>query len=182
MVIHPEDQKQLQFLLKEYLGHKPVRAAAGGAERQDSSLAGVRAAASAWVAIHDAARPLFSAELLSRVYDAARQTGAAIPTLPVVDSLRLVDAEQLITNNFSRENLHSVQTPQCFRRDLALKALEQACAQKEYFTDDAGAVLAMSGVRAKAIPGERLNLKVTTQQDLELAEIFLAHKKSSRVK
>lgn len=174
IVVHPEDRQHLENKVLSSLSvKKRIHVVEGGAQRQDSSLSGVRATTSSWVAVHDAARPLFSSQLLDRVYRAAQEAQAAIPTLPVTESLRLVSKESLITTDVNRENLHLVQTPQCFARELLLRSLEQVCAERRYFTDEAGAVLAISGVRAKAVPGERANLKITLPEDLEWAEALL---------
>jgi 2-C-methyl-D-erythritol 4-phosphate cytidylyltransferase len=180
VVVHPEDRRHLEDEILSNLSiQKRIHVAEGGAERQDSSLSGVRATTSPWVAVHDAARPLFTPQILDRVYRAAQEAQAAIPTLLVSDSLRFVSKESLITTDVNRENLHLVQTPQCFERGLLLRSLEQVCAERKYFSDEAGAVLAISGVRARAVPGERANLKITLPEDLEWAEALLKIKSRS---
>ncbi len=167
VVIHPDDTERARHVLKVF--EKPVRVVYGGAQRQDSALAGVRAASGDFVLVHDAARPLVSLGLIERVIAAMKTHGAAVPALPVADSLKRV-SEDLITADIDRAEIFSAQTPQGFERKLLLEALERACAQGRYFTDEASVLLAMSNVRAKIVPGEVQNLKITTEADLRLAE------------
>ena len=167
VVIHPDDTERARHVLKVF--EKPVRVVYGGAQRQDSALAGVRAASGDFVLVHDAARPLVSLGLIERVIAAMKTHGAAVPALPVTDSLKRV-SEDLIIADIDRAELFSAQTPQGFERKLLLEALERACAQGRYFTDEASVLLAMSNVRAKVVPGEVQNIKITTEADLRLAE------------
>jgi len=174
VVIHSEDRPLLQSnVLDAYSFEKELRVVLGGEHRQDSSLAGVQATRSRWVAVHDGARPFVSLQLLEAVFEAARTHRAALPTLPIQETVKSVDSERLIAGEVSREMLSFAQTPQCFERELLQRSLEAAHQQKRYFTDEAGAVLAMSGVRAKIVPGEGQNIKITTPWDLQLAEALL---------
>ena len=150
----------------------------GGRERQDSARAGVEALAAEepeLVLIHDGARPFFSEELLERLIEAAREHGAAVPALPVEETIRLGDEEGFAAGELERERLYRVQTPQCFLYGLLREALATAHEQGRYFTDDAGAV-AMLGHKIKLIPGEETNIKITTPLDLKLAELLLKSK------
>ena len=144
----------------------------GGAERQDSALAGVQASEAHWLFIHDAARPFFPPELLAKLFGAAREYHAAIPTLPVVDSLRRVDANELIAEDVDRNGVHIVQTPQCYERSVLLEALEAAHEQGKYFTDEAAAVLNLVQISAKAVEGSYANFKITSAWDFHLAELI----------
>ena len=118
------------------------------------------------VLVHDAARPFPSSTLIRRVVEGARRFGACAPVLPVVDTLRYATAEGfLLPASVDRRGLLQMQTPQGFRRDVLLHALEAA---KGEITDDAEAVLAL-GREVFAVPGEGTNLKVTTLEDLVLA-------------
>ncbi|MCL6642511.1 MAG: 2-C-methyl-D-erythritol 4-phosphate cytidylyltransferase [Candidatus Bipolaricaulota bacterium] len=170
VVIHPDDTERARNILQAL--EKPVRVVYGGAQRQDSALAGVRAASGDFVLVHDAARPLVSLGLIERVIAAMKTHGAAVPALPVADSLKRV-SEDLIISDIDRAELFSAQTPQGCERKLLLEALERACAQGRYFTDEASVLLAMSNVRAKIVPGEAQNIKITTEADLQLAERLL---------
>ncbi len=173
VVIHPEDRPLLRKILDAFSFEKKIQVTLGGEHRQDSSHAGVRAVRSKWVAVHDGARPLFSLELLKAVFDAARAYRAAVPALRVHETVKSIDSKGFAVGEVDREMLYLAQTPQCFERDLLGYALDEAHKQGRYFTDEAGAVSAMSGVRAKIVPGEAQNIKITTPWDLKLAEAIL---------
>lgn len=170
VVIHPDDIERARGVLKAL--EKPVKIVFGGAQRQESALAGVRATSGEFVLVHDAARPLVSRKLIERVIAAMETHGAAVPALPVADSIKRV-FEDFIVSDVDRAGLFYAQTPQGFPRKLLLEALERACAQGRSFTDEASALLALSNVRAKVVPGEAQNIKITTEADLRLAERLL---------
>lgn len=145
-----------------------VRVVAGGAERRDSSLAGVAAATGDVVLVHDAARPLVSLELIERVLEGARRYGACTPAIPVVDTLRRVDARGFAApGDIARDGLVRVQTPQGFRRVL-LEAALRAWPPGVPLTDDAAAALS-AGIRVAVVDGDESNMKITVPRDLELA-------------
>jgi 2-C-methyl-D-erythritol 4-phosphate cytidylyltransferase len=154
-----------------YRFQKEFKIAPGGRERQDSALAGVRALSRSTdlALVHDGARPFFSDNLLAKLVEAAAECGAAVPGLPVKETIRSFDDGGGSSGELDRGRLFQTQTPQCFSYELLRRSLEEATAQGKYFTDDAGAVAAISGVRAKLIPGEERNIKITTPFDLELA-------------
>ncbi len=146
----------------------PVRIVAGGAERHDSSLAGVAAATGDIVLVHDAARPFPSRGLIDRVIEGALRYGACIPAIPVVDTLRRVDASDFATAELvDRAGLVRVQTPQGFRAGLLREALE-AWSGGTPPTDDAAAVLAY-GASVATVAGDIWNIKITAPADLDLA-------------
>lgn len=149
----------------------PIRVVTGGRRRRDSSLAGVEAAEGEIVLIHDAARPLVSAELIGRVLAATERHGAAVPVLSVVDTLRYVEDGFLRPEVVPRAGLVAMQTPQGFRRDLLLPAL-RAC--DEDLPDDAAALLSR-GIPVAAVPGDPRNIKITYPEDLALASLLLRH-------
>jgi len=154
----------------------PMTVVPGGSSRQESVLRGLEAAA-AWspelVLVHDGARPLVSAGLVRRVIDAAARWGAAVPALPVHESLRGVDSRQRIHRLVEREGLQLVQTPEGFAFDLVLEAARRAAAAGEE-ADDTVALVRRAGHEVRVVPGERRNLKITGPGDLELAEALLA--------
>jgi 2-C-methyl-D-erythritol 4-phosphate cytidylyltransferase len=106
---------------------------------------------------------------LERLIEAASRWGAAVPAVPVKETIRGFDEAGFAELELDRGRLFQVQTPQCFSYQLLRRSLEEATAQGRYFTDDAGAVAAISGVRAKLVPGEEQNIKITTPFDLHLA-------------
>jgi 2-C-methyl-D-erythritol 4-phosphate cytidylyltransferase len=166
-----EEERLEREVLARYPLGREVRVALGGQERQDSALAGVRALSEGLelVLVHDGARPFFSEELLERLIEAASRWGAAVPAVPVKETIRGFDEAGFAELELDRGRLFQVQTPQCFSYQLLRRSLEEATAQGRYFTDDAGAVAAISGVRAKLVPGEEQNIKITTPFDLHLA-------------
>jgi 2-C-methyl-D-erythritol 4-phosphate cytidylyltransferase len=153
------------------LGLRDVVLCEGGATRGDSVRAGLRRLDPEieLVAVHDAARPLASAALLRSVVAAARVHGAAVPALPVPDTLSRLDMAGFVQQAVERANLASAQTPQVARRDW----LEAALASAPEATDEASA-LVLAGYPVATTPGERHNLKLTWPDDLPLAEALLA--------
>lgn len=120
------------------------------------------------VAIHDAVRPLVSKDTIARCFESATKKGSAIPTIPVVDTIRRTTPD----GNFSipRHELEAVQTPQCFKANLIKEAYNTA--YRESFTDDAS-VLESTGREIHRVSGNRTNIKITTQEDLLIAKAFL---------
>lgn len=148
----------------------------GGATRQESvrlGLESLESEAPDLVLIHDAARPLLSAALVDRVLDALGTAEAALPVLPVTDTLKRVDAGALATSGPDRGGLARAQTPQGFHFAAILRAHRAAHATGVSYTDDA-AVAEAAGLAVACVPGEERNLKVTVPDDLALAGLLLA--------
>lgn len=146
----------------------PVRVVAGGAERQDSALAGVAIAVGDIVLVHDAARPFASLELVERVIDGTHRYGACIPVIGVVDTLRRVGTDGVVTQEMiDRIGLVCVQTPQGFRTEELRAALGGQRAHGPW-SDDAAAVLSM-GSLVGTVAGDTWNIKITTPADLDCA-------------
>ncbi len=147
---------------------------AGGATRADSVEAGLAAAPKGFVGIvlvHDAARALVEPALVEAVAAAARRTGAAIPVLPVVDTIkRLSDGR--VVETIDRSTLGAAQTPQGFRYGLLVEAYARARKDGALLTDEAMAVERM-GEPVEAVAGSARNLKITTPADLRRAEDLL---------
>lgn len=144
----------------------------GGDTRFASSrngLMAIPADAQGLVGIHDGVRPFVSAEVICRCYDAARSHGAAIPVMPVIDTLRLVSPDGG-GHNVLRSDYRVVQTPQVFDISLARRAFDRP--YSESFTDDASVVEA-AGHRVTMVEGNRENIKLTTPFDLKIAESLL---------
>ena len=151
----------------------PVQVVPGGAERGDSVLAATRwlPAECEVVLVHDAARAFTPSEVFERVAAAVTaQTPAVVPVVPVVDTVKVVDADGFVVRTADRDTLRIVQTPQGFRRDVLLEAhrLHGSLA-----TDDAGLVERL-GLRVGTVPGDPLALKVTTPEDLDYADRLVA--------
>jgi 2-C-methyl-D-erythritol 4-phosphate cytidylyltransferase len=150
---------------------KVAPAVAGGARRQDSVRAGLEAlpARFTWVAVHDAARPCIRPADVERVVTAARGGGAAILAVPIADTVKRVRGGRVVATP-PRAECWAAQTPQVFRRDWLRAALEKAEADGVEGTDDASLVERL-GVTIEVVAGDPANAKITSAQDLRLAEL-----------
>lgn len=153
---------------------KIVAVVEGGKKRQDSVLNGfmmIDPKKAGIVLVHDGARPLVSQDLISRVIDATSQKGAAIPALPVEETVKEVAGEEVL-RTLERQELFRVQTPQGFFYSVLKKALEKASEQGYYCTDEASLV---ERIRRKVyiVEGDPKNIKITVPEDLRVAEAFL---------
>ena len=146
----------------------------GGAERQESVYRGLLAVPeqAQLVLIHDAARPLVTEALISRVIKAARRTGAVVPGVPLKDTIKQIDEDCLVAKSLPRDRLVAVQTPQAFRHRLILKAHAKAAVDQFRATDDAMLVEQL-GLPVETVLGDECNFKITTGLDLELARLLL---------
>lgn len=143
----------------------------GGRHRQDSVAAGLEAVSGDIVAIHDAARPFVTEDLVIRTIREATRSGACIAAVPVIDTVKRA-AEGKVIETLSRTDLYAVQTPQTFRTELIKRAYREACAKGIIATDDASLVEAL-GEQVILVQGSYENVKVTTPSDLEWAEARL---------
>jgi len=156
--------------------------AVGGAERQLSVLNGLRALegrAPDIVLIHDAARPLTPPEVISRVIDGVKMSGASIAALPVADTLKRSQNE-IIQETVDRLGLWRAQTPQGFTYEAIRRAHEAAAGTGEAFTDDAS-IAEWAGMRVALAMGSERNLKITGPEDMALAESLIAQATETRV-
>jgi 2-C-methyl-D-erythritol 4-phosphate cytidylyltransferase/2-C-methyl-D-erythritol 2,4-cyclodiphosphate synthase len=157
-----------ELLATPWLHDLGVTVVPGGARRQDSVAAGVGHARAELVLVHDAARPLVSAAVISRVVQGVQDHGAVVPTLPVVDALKLVDEAGRISGTAERVGLFRAQTPQGARRELLLAAAEAYAGGPDEVKDEAE-LLARDGVSVATVAGDTMNIKVTLPEDLALA-------------
>src|SRR3954466_7546143 len=150
-------------------------AVVGGEQRSLSVRNALHAVAGDPVLVHDAARPLLTAELAQACLDAldARDLDAAIAAAPVTDTIKEAGADQVVARTLDRSRLWAIQTPQAFRREALERALGQPDAVLAAATDDAALVEALGG-RVGIVEAPRENLKITTPLDLALAERLLA--------
>ncbi len=156
--------------LRTFLPPERVRIVTGGARRRDSVEAGLLAATTPYVLVHDGARPFVTVELVERVIAAAEGEAAAIAAVPVVDTIKVVGPDGYVTEHPDRSRLWAAQTPQVVRRELWLEAARLSDADE---TDDA-ALVARIGGRTKVVRGEQRNLKITHPEDLLVARSLLA--------
>ena len=177
VVIHPDDETLYQAASQPFSGRlrKPI---AGGARRQDSVRAGLEALASAApssVLIHDAARPFVPAELIDRVIDSLGTHQGALPALPVTDSIKRAEQGR-VTGTVERDRLWQAQTPQGFKFDAILAAHRAAAREPgRDFTDDSG-VAEWFGLEIALVEGAASNRKLTTAEDLRIADALLQKK------
>ena len=179
VVVHPED---LEFCQEEVIDPYPLkkvlRLVPGGKERQDSVYNALKVL---WkkedeldvVLVHDGVRPLVSPAQVRQVVTAARRYGGAILGVPCQDTLKRVNSRKEIIATVDRRELWQVQTPQAFRAALLWRAYQQAMERSFYATDEAALVEAM-GETVVVVPSSPLNLKITTPDDLKMAEAILS--------
>lgn len=142
---------------------------AGGRRRQDSVAAGLgRLNSCDWVVINDGARPLVTVDLINRGLEAAKETGAAVAAVPVTDTIKSAGDDRIVHQTAPRQNLWAVQTPQVFRIDIITEAYSQVNGD---VTDDASLVEQL-GYGVKIYMGSYDNIKITTPDDLALAEVL----------
>jgi 2-C-methyl-D-erythritol 4-phosphate cytidylyltransferase len=148
---------------------KPIEVCAGGRRRQDSVAAGLSQLNHChWVVIHDGARPLVTKDLIERGLKAAKETGAAVAAVPVTDTIKVADVDGIVHQTPPRQNLWAVQTPQVFRFGLISEAYRRAEGE---VTDDASLVEQL-GYQVKLYMGSYDNIKITTPDDLLIAEAW----------
>ncbi|MGD9365413.1 MAG: 2-C-methyl-D-erythritol 4-phosphate cytidylyltransferase [Desulfobacteraceae bacterium] len=153
----------------------------GGNSRQDSVFNGLESIPTneGIVLIHDGVRPLVSVELIDACIEGAQRWGACIPALIPVDTLKQIAGNDIIERTISRDSVRLAQTPQAFHLSVLRKAYGQAKLRGWKATDDASLVERM-GMSVHVIPGMRENLKITTAEDLALAQWYLSKKIKKR--
>jgi 2-C-methyl-D-erythritol 4-phosphate cytidylyltransferase len=149
--------------------NKVVEICTGGQRRQDSVKAGLSGLKSCdWVIIHDGARPFLTVDLLKNGIESAQKTGAAVAAVPVKDTIKITDINGIVEKTLERQNLWTVQTPQMFRFDIISRTYTE---MDDDVTDDAMLVEKM-GYKISLYMGSYSNIKVTTPEDMALAEII----------
>ena len=175
LICHPDHIPLLKNIINEACFTKIRGVFPGGKTRQESSLNGINALpfhSDDIILIHDAARPFVSPEIISRVIHASIQYGASLPAIPPTDSLFTV-SEGFMNGQMDRKSVFCAQTPQGFRHNVILEAHRKAISENwNIATDDAG--LAMrAGVKVHVVEGSDRNIKITTANDLILAEAMI---------
>ena len=169
IVVSENKLEEGRRLVREHDWCKVVDVCSGGARRQDSVREGLkRLSGCQWVVIHDGARPCLGVDLIEQGLEEAQDSGAAIAAIPVKDTLKVV-SDAFVVETPLRHSLWAVQTPQVFRFDIINEAYRKAQGE---VTDDATLVEQL-GYRVKVYPGSDSNIKVTTPEDLSLAETIL---------
>ena len=174
LVLPPSQQDFWRQLCVHHHFTLPHTVASGGATRFHSVLNGLRTiptdVAEAVVGVHDGVRPFVSPDVIRRCYTEAEQTGTAVPVMPVVETVRHIQADGTSSATIDRSRLRLVQTPQTFSLSLLRRAYEQP--YRDAFTDDASVVEAL-GHPITLVEGNRENIKLTTPFDLQVAETIL---------
>ena len=168
LVISPEDREYFDFQFSSNVAILGIDVVEGGQERFDSverALAHVKPDCD-YVCIHDAARPCLADEWITRVFEQAQRGGAAMLALPIAGTIKRVKSGT-VEETISRANLWEAQTPQVFRRDLLLKAY---ASRGDFRATDDCQLVERLGHPVTVVQGSPINLKITTQEDLRLAE------------
>lgn len=147
----------------------------GGAERYDSVYSGLqRVRHDGYVLVHDGARPFVAEAVIQRIYDAVCNYPACVVGMPVKDTIKIVDKEKYTKETPNRSFVWQIQTPQAFDILLIRDAYEKFMqSEQKNITDDAMVVESVLGMKSKLVEGSYENIKITTPEDLEIAEVFL---------
>ena len=162
-------------IVDRYSFTKVSNVIAGGKERYDSVYQGLLACTDTdYVFIHDGARPFITEEILKRGLAGVRETGACVVGMPSKDTVKLSDEDGFVGMTPERKQVWTIQTPQIFSYDLIRKAHESIRKKDmSMITDDAMVVEQESGVKVRLVEGSYQNIKITTPEDLDVAEVFL---------
>lgn len=173
LVVGCQEVAMAEEIVSSYSLHKLHRIVPGGKERSHSVYQGLKALPEdcSWVVVHDGVRPFFTLSLLEQVVNTAKACGAAIPGVPVKDTIKVCDENGMVVKTPPRHRLWAIQTPQAFRRDWLVEAYEQAMKSGITATDDAALVEEL-GKPVKVVQGHYENIKITTPEDLVLAELI----------
>jgi len=175
IVVAPGEEERAAAVVSEFRIRKVVAIVPGGAERQDSVNAGLAALTTAGVLVHDAARPLVTPGQIAACCSAAETHGASALAVPVKDTIKISDGNGFIVSTPERRTLWSVQTPQAFWRAELLEAHRLAREEGAAATDDA-MLLERLGRKVAIVDGDYSNIKITTPEDLPIAELLLARR------
>lgn len=182
LVCGPEDMERCRREIVEKYGFTKVRKIVpGGAQRYHSVYEGLKAAeACRYVLIHDGARPFIDSGIVARILQELPRCNACVAGVPVKDTIKLSDSRGYVEQTIPRERLWTIQTPQAFEYGIIRQAYDALAKRRDVevkITDDAMVLEYISGIPAKLIEGSYENLKITTPEDLLLAEVILENRK-----
>lgn len=177
VVVAESEIEIVEKLLSTAENLKPYKIVVGGSERQYSIENGLKFLPddAEIVLVHDAARPLINLQTIEEVIDVAEKFGGAIAAVPEKNTIKIIDAENFVKSTPPRSELVAVQTPQGFRKNILLSAYEQAAKDNFLGTDDASLVERIGG-KIKIVWSDYKNIKITTPEDISIAENFLRRK------
>ena len=183
LVAGKDDIEYCRKEIVEKYGITKVKAiVAGGAERYDSVFEGLKAAGNCdYVMIHDGARPVLDANIVRRAWQGVVEHRACVVGMPVKDTIKIVNEEGQAVSTPDRKTLWQIQTPQVFEYELIYKAYNQVISEMRTgkninITDDAMIIEHASDVKVHMVEGSYTNIKITTPEDISVAEIFLKKK------
>lgn len=175
IIVIREDEKEFfqENIINKY-GYKNIKIAFGGKERQDSVYNGLKEVdeKSKIVLIHDGARPFLTNEIIKKSIECAKEYNCAIVGVPVKDTIKIVNEKNDVCDTPNRSTLWSIQTPQVFNYSLIMKAHKKAKDDEYYGTDDS-MLMEYLGYNVKVVEGSYNNIKITTPEDLKIAEEIL---------
>lgn len=173
-----QDFDVIEGFLQQYNIKKVKSVVEGGATRQDSIAAAVKKVSEETeiIAVHDGARPLVSKETIIGVIEKAVEKGAAACAVPVKDTIKIIDSSGKIVTTPDRASLRAVQTPQVFDFALYKEAIDKAVSESKQYTDDCQLIESM-GHPIYLTDGDYENIKITTPDDLLVAEKFLSERR-----
>lgn len=183
LVVSAGDIPYCQKEIVERYGFSKVKGVVeGGKERYHSVALGLQCLKNCdYVYIHDGARPMLTEEILLRLWQSVQKTGACVAGMPVKDTIKLVDENKMVLSTPERKRVWQVQTPQVFSYDLISEAYDRLlAAEKELLqkgimvTDDAMVVETLTEHPVKLVEGSYENIKITTPEDIPIAERFLS--------
>ncbi len=170
LVVARSDLDEVADIARDYRWKKVLHVRVGGERRQDSVRIGLRALPQCdWVVVHDGARPLVTPKVIEDGLLTAVAVGAATAAVAVVDTIKVVTDDGHVVETVDRRTIAAIQTPQIFRRDL----LERAHDEVEIDVTDDSSMLESQGIAVEVFMGDRANIKVTTPEDLIIAEALL---------
>jgi 2-C-methyl-D-erythritol 4-phosphate cytidylyltransferase len=156
--------------------HLSVKIVEGGDERIESVYNGVKASQGNIILTHDGARPLTPVWLIENLILAVEEHSAAMTAVPPTATIKYAEGDLMIQRSLARNTTWIAQTPQGFRRDILLNALESAIQEKYFVATDDSEIVARYGHPVKIVPGDYVNIKVTVKSDLAIAnELYRAH-------
>lgn len=165
-------------IIKQYGFDKVSDVVSGGSERYDSVYNGLKVSEGDIVLIHDGARPLINEEIISRCIDCAKKTGACVAGMPVKDTVKIVGDDNIIESTPDRKNIWITQTPQAFNGKMIKEAYENMKqSESANITDDAMVVENFTDNKVCFVEGSYENIKITTPEDISVAEVFLDKRK-----
>jgi len=174
-VLSKEDMEGcLRDVIERYQITKVKTLVVGGKERQDSVLHGLQKIGkdTAVVLIHDGVRPFVTPDMIKEAVSLAKQGECIAVGVPIKDTIKEVDDDKIVRRTLERGRLWSIQTPQAFPAKILMSAYEESSRQKRYGTDDA-TLVERAGGTVRVIMGSYENIKITTPEDLILAEEIL---------